>query len=342
MLMITLKPRRTPLRRSPKRIRPSVKAKRSKSSRSDRPNRTWDRPDCDERVRSLLSKRIDFIASPEFEADDADSSILGESEHATSQCAKQTTPTGVRKQLLPSYLASLYDVPLLEPAEERVLFRRFNFLKFQAARLQRTLRIGKARLDCCEQLESLLHAAEVAREQLIRANLRLVVSLAKKYADAGTLFDELVSDGNVSLMRAVEKFNYQLGNRFSTYATHAIRRNYFRIIACQRQFQARYVTDEESLRQLPAGEASRQLDEGQVRDLRQSFEEMLSQLDQRERWVVRERFGLDATAPKTFQELGEGIGVCKERVRQIQTRAIMKLRRMADRQRLDLLLDDVA
>jgi RNA polymerase primary sigma factor len=204
------------------------------------------------------------------------------------------------------------------------------------------LRIGKTPLDRCEQLKSILQAAEIAREQLIRANLRLVVSLAKKYADVGALFEDLVSDGNVSLMRAVEKFNYHLGNRFSTYATHAIRRNYFRNIARQRQLQARYVTDEQSLQQTPASDVSGHLDEAQVRDLRQSFEEMLSQLDQRERWVVRERFGLNATAPKTFQELGEGIGVCKERVRQIQSRAIMKLRRMAHRQQLDRLLDDVA
>jgi RNA polymerase primary sigma factor len=318
-----------------------VKSKRTKNSHTDRPNCIGDRPADSERVRSLLNRRIDFITSTEFEAEDADRLILGEADCAACHFSEQTPPT-VDRRLQPTYLASLYDVPLLEPAEEQALFRRFNYLKFRAVCLQRKLRTEKASIDRCDELEFLLFAADAAREQLIRANLRLVVSLAKKYADTVNLFEDLISDGNVSLIRAVEKFNYLLGNRFSTYATHVIRRNYFRIKGRQRQLQSRYVTDEESLQQTPAGEISHQLDEVQVRDLRQSLEAMLSQLGQRERWVVRERFGFDATLPKTFQELGHGIGVCKERVRQIQARAMSKLRAMANRQRLDLLLDDVA
>lgn len=296
-----------------------------------------------QRLESLLSRRIEFIASPEFDAKDADRLILGTAEAtlAIDELCPEPTQITPRSASLPPYVASLYEVPLLTATEEYNLFRRFNYLKFLAAREQARLPAKKPTTKQLDRLENLLKDAAQAKLQLVRSNLRLVVSLAKRFSDANSSFDDLVSDGNLLLLRAVEKFNYALGNRFSTYATHAIQRGYFRTVARQRQWHARYVADDESLRTAADREASTQLGERQVSCLRQSFNRMLSHLDQREQLVVCERFGFNDAPPKTFQELGVVMGVCKERVRQIQARAMSKLRSMAGTERLDQLFDEL-
>ena len=100
-----------------------------------------------------------------------------------------------------------------------------NWLKFKAATIRGRLDPRRASLRQIEQVEGLLAEAETVKAILITSNLRLVVSIAKKFIDASWAFDELVSEGNLALMRSVEKFNFALGNRFSTYATYAIQRH---------------------------------------------------------------------------------------------------------------------
>jgi RNA polymerase primary sigma factor len=216
-----------------------------------------------------------------------------------------------------------------------------NWLRFRAATTRGRLDRRRATLRQIEQVEGWLTEAETVKAILITSNLRLVVSIAKKFIDSSWSFDELVSEGNVALMRAVEKFNFALGNRFSTYATYAIQRHFYRLSHRGRQQRKRFVTDDEALRSRAANEPDgRYRSAEQIDMLKSLFAGFLSELEPRERRIVVARFGFDGKSPRTFRELGSQMGVCKERIRQIQSRAMEKIKEMAEGARLEQTVGD--
>lgn len=178
------------------------------------------------RARLLLNAEIKFIHNQEFETPGADQVIL-------SACADEAEiePRRIRPPRdLPPYLQELYRQPLLTPVQERSLFRKYNYLKYKADSLRKAidpLTVTDERLDT---IEGLIKRAEEAKNDILRANLRLVVSIARRHVGRAACFFETVSDGNLSLMRAVEKFDYARGFKFSTYASWAIMRNYARTV----------------------------------------------------------------------------------------------------------------
>lgn len=244
------------------------------------------------------------------------------------------TPRG-----LPAYLASLYTTSLLSKEEEAELFRCMNFYKYTAARMLESLSLKNPSESQLQQIQMLVDEAEKIRNHIIRCNLRLVVSIAKKYVDSSTSFDELVSDGNESLIRAVEKFDYARGYRFSTYATWAIRRNFFRQISDKRKRRNRFVSGEDEMFETTAAheEEGAELTETEYTRLRLAIAKIVDQLSDRERNIINLRFGLeDGGKPHTLQQIGNELGVSKERVRQIEGRALGKLRDMACSERIEL------
>jgi DNA-directed RNA polymerase sigma subunit (sigma70/sigma32) len=126
---------------------------------------------------------------------------------------------------LPAYLASLYEVPLLTREQEVWLFRKFNYLKHKAIHLRDQLKPERPNSRLMDQIESLYGEIVELKNRIVRANLRLVVSIAKRRVTASDSFFDLVSDGNMSLMRAVEKFDYARGNKFITSASWANMKN---------------------------------------------------------------------------------------------------------------------
>jgi RNA polymerase primary sigma factor len=139
----------------------------------------------------------------------------------------------------------------------------------------------------------------------------------------------------------VEKFNFALGNRFSTYATYAIQRHFYRLSQRGRQFRKRFTADDEALKD----RAEKQPDHDycsseQIGMLKELFAGFLAELEPRERKIVVARFGFDGKAPRTFRELGSQMGVCKERIRQIQSRAMEKLRELAAEAKLEQTVGD--
>src|SRR5581483_3907336 len=131
---------------------------------------------------------------------------------------------------LPPYLAGLYDDPLLTREQEAHLFRKMNYLKYRASKVREQIDPARARTADLDEVERLQEEALAVKNQIIRANLRLVVSIAKRHVGPSNNFFELVSDGNMSLIRAVEKFDFSRGNKFSTYASWAIMKNFARTI----------------------------------------------------------------------------------------------------------------
>ncbi len=291
-----------------------------------------------ERRQQLFGREIDYIPCRQFLKADAErlASIPPADADRPLDSSADSAPAG-----LTPYLASLYQTRLLTKDEEQFYFRRMNWLKFRAATVRGRLDKKRATLRQIEQIEGWLTEAETVKAILITSNLRLVVSIAKKFVDPGNSFEELVSEGNVALMRAVEKFNFALGNRFSTYATYAIQRHFFRVSQKSRQLRARFVPTEESLKDRAEEPSPHEYcSTEQIAELKQLFQKFLSDLEPREKQIVVARFGFDGKPPRTFRELGTEMGVCKERIRQIQTRAMDKLRDMAAEVRLEQTVDN--
>ena len=290
------------------------------------------------RRETLFARKIDYVPCRQFLGADAERLAMLPPA-AASVPLEQSAPQASRG--LSPYLASLYQTRLLTKEEEQFYFRRMNWLKFRAATMRGQLDRRRASLRQIEQVEGWLAEAETVKSIIITSNLRLVVSIAKKFVDAGTSLDELVGEGNVALMRAVEKFSFALGNRFSTYATYAIQRHFFRLSHRSRQLRSRFVADERPLRERAADPVTDgQCSPEQIALLQGMFSRFLGELEPREKQIVVARFGFDGQPPKTFRELGVEMGVCKERIRQIQTRAMDKLRLMAAEARLEQTVGD--
>ena len=295
------------------------------------------------------------------------------------------------------YLKEIGRVRLLTAEDERELAKRIE------AGVQAEERRGRPTAASAEIDRRILAGAvrdgDEAKAELIQANLRLVVSIAKRYVGRGMLFLDLIQEGNLGLMRAVEKFDYTKGFKFSTYATWWIRQAITRAIAdqartiripvhmvesinkvirVQRQMiqeLEREPTIEELAEKIgltpdrvreilriaqdplsldsPVGEeddsnladfiedsgAEAPAEVAARRMLAQAVDEALGELNDREKEVVRLRFGLDDGQARTLEEVGKEFGVTRERIRQIESKTLAKLRHPQRSQKLRDFLD---
>jgi len=285
------------------------------------------------RARRLLDLSIDFIPSPSFEVADAETLILGPEPAADARSSVAKPPPG-----LPPYLANLYSIPLLNKEQEVYYFRKMNFLKFQAARLRDQLDLSQTKVQTLDEIERLLDEAGDVKNLLTRSNLRLVVSVAKKHVGPNGNFFEMISDGNMSLIRAIEKFDFGRGFKFSTYATWAIMKNFARSIPAEHTQQDRFRTGSDEMFMASADRRTDQFGQELAnRQQRAALERILDRLEERERNIIIQRYGLEqGTEPLTLEQLGDRFGVTKERIRQLEARALTKLRQIATEEHLDV------
>ncbi|MGC1273572.1 MAG: sigma-70 family RNA polymerase sigma factor [Planctomycetaceae bacterium] len=285
------------------------------------------------RAERLLAQPVDYMDSPEFHKRRASKEILGPPPEINKKSTTLRPPAG-----LPPYLASLYTIPLLTREEEQYWFRKFNFLKFQAAELREKINPKRPKQSDLDTLERLLAEATEIKNFLIRSNLRLVVSIAKKHIKPTNNFFEMVSDGNMSLIRAIEKFDYTKGNKFSTYATWAIMKNFARSIPAEHKRLDRFRTGKEEVFQHSTEYRGSQFEEELTnRQQNRVLMDILHQLDPRERDIVMFRYGLgEVDEPLTLEQVGVRFGVTKERIRQLESRALRKLRKIAEEEKLDI------
>jgi RNA polymerase primary sigma factor len=232
---------------------------------------------------------------------------------------------------LPAHLGRLCEAKLLTPEQESMLFQRMNFLRHQAVKARAQLNPEKPTRKSIELVDRLVAMADWHRDRIVEANMRLVFSIVKKFVNANNQFDDLLSDGIVALMRAVEKFDFGRGFRFSTYATQVVRRNAYRQVVQIQQERAKVVGGVDELG-LDVSDECRQsaISEKRWHDLRARLAVMLGDLDRREKFIIRARFSLGShRRVHTLQALANRLGVSKERVRQLERRAMEKLRAMA-------------
>ena len=294
------------------------------------------------------------------------------------------------------YLKEIGRVPLLTAEQEVDLARRIEAGLFAGAKLHAEPRLPSAlRRD----LRAIEWDGGIAKRQLVEANLRLVVSIAKRYVGRGMLFLDLIQEGNLGLIRAVEKFDYEKGFKFSTYATWWIRQAITRAIADQArtiripvhmvetinklvrvqrtmlQELGREPTPEElgAVLELPASrvleiqklaqepvsldtpigteqdshlgdfiednDAVVPADAASFLLLQEQLDQVLHGLTDREQRVIGLRFGLVDGRPRTLEEVGRELGVTRERIRQIESKTLSKLRHPSRAQKLRDYLD---
>jgi RNA polymerase primary sigma factor len=293
---------------------------------------------------------------------------------------------GPLSDLFRQYLREIGRIPLLTAAEEVELARRVEAGLFAEEKLNNSTDLD-SRLGY--ELDQLVVQGRMAKRRLIEANLRLVVSVAKRYAGHGLTILDLVQEGNLGLIRAVEKFDHARGYKFSTYATWWIRQSMSRALADQgrtiripvhvvellnrvvrvqrRLLQERgfeptaadvaaqigltgeRVSEVLQLAQEPVslhtpvggeedvalgdliedGDATSPVESAAFFLLREHLEVVLAALGERERKVVQLRYGLVDGRPRTLEEIGRTFGVTRERIRQIESKTLDKLREHA-------------
>jgi RNA polymerase primary sigma factor len=345
--------------------------------------------------RRAALEAIDEPDEAELEAEDApdETELLDAGRVKRSLLKEEDAETA---DLIRLYLREIGRVPLLTAADEVSLAQRLEGGVEAAEKLEEISNGGgKDR----EKLEHLVHDGRLAKAHLIEANLRLVVSIAKRYVGRGLQFLDLIQEGNLGLIRAVEKFDWRRGFKFSTYATWWIRQAITRALAdqsrtiripvhmvetmtrvtkVQRELAQRLGREPkfselaseldlppdrvaEILRmgldpvslEAPVGEE----DDSRLSDFIQDEEfdqpmqaavkslmtayitELLDELGDREREVIEMRYGLKDGQPKTLEEVGKAFHVTRERIRQIETRTLARLRHPTKIRKLEDLIE---
>lgn len=272
---------------------------------------------------------IEFIAADEFETLEYTDSELALIREMTA--GFNSTGVADADSLIGPLLAN--SAPLLSAEEERVLFRRMNYTKFQAAAIRCSLCQRKPSQRKVAKIETLMEETECIRRRITESNLRLVVSIARKFSNSAQQFEDLLSDGLLILLRAIEKFDYSRGYRFSTYATHAVQRQFFRSTKKFQRYGEQFVlTPGEVMADLAGVEEP--ADEEAVSDpaaiYRRLMKSAAGHLSERESMIVQLRFGTEGSGPaQSLREIAAVMGISKERVRQIQIVAMDKLRDIA-------------
>jgi len=287
------------------------------------------------KAKELIRRPIDYIYNPDFDDPNKEAAMLAPMpglDDFESKRAGKAPPKDV-----PAHMIHLYEWPLLTKDQEQHMFRKMNFLKHKAHKIQEAIEPSRAKAAEFRKLDQLREDAVLVRDLLINCNQRLVYSQAKRHLGPGEAIDDLVSDGNVSLMRAVEKFDYARGNKFSTYATWAIMKNFARSIPDEKTHKQRYMTGHEDLFEAKADVRTDEQEVLAAADAARSrVNQLLDHLDARTREVIRMRTGLDGSEEMTLEQIGQHFGITKERVRQINVRGMKQLREWAAKENIDV------
>lgn len=287
------------------------------------------------KAERLTRPALDYIYNPEFD-DPAKEAIIAGPMPDEMIFLNRMTAMRAPKDVDPQ-MAYLYEKPLLNREQEAHLFRKMNFLKHKLQQIRDRIDPARARVADLQKIESLHEEVKAVRDLLIECNQRLVHNLATKHLQPGQNLDELKSDANVSVMRAVEKFDYGRGNKFSTYATWAIMKNFARSIPDENTRRSRYVTGAEELFD---AKADVRTDEQEIVAVAESAKarvnNLLDHLDPRTREVIRMRTGLSGHSEMTLEQIGQHFGITKERVRQINVRGMKQLRERAALEAVEL------
>jgi RNA polymerase primary sigma factor len=225
---------------------------------------------------------------------------------------------------------------MLSREQEAHLFRKMNYLKCRADRLNEQVNAEGPSAVILAEIERLQSEAQAVKNRIVEMNLPLVIFVVKKSVRAGQELSELVSEGNLALIQAVDRFDFARGNRFSTYVTWAIRNALASRARSDHRHRGRSLARYEvSLLAPDPGVA--EFEKEAVKDQRRSLvRRWFARLGKREQWILSSQYGLDGVAERSLAQLGREMGISKQRVSQIAVRARAKLRNLAQRETLEM------
>jgi RNA polymerase primary sigma factor len=285
-------------------------------------------------LRDLLTSEMDYIDSEVFREANAEQMIYDDAPDVKKPDASWYHP--VMDDLgSKSRMPKSSEQVILTGAEERVLFLQFNYARFRIREIQKDIEASADGEPTDAQAEEMLHWYRISRqlrEQIAETNLALVLAMAKRTRMSEVDFADLVSEGNMALLRAVDKFDCGRGFKFSTYACRAILKAFSRQGMKLSKYRQRFPTDFD-----PKLERSDYLDTKRAEFVNDAASEVKrivlenqADLSDIERTVIEHRFRLQSADSEmkamTLEQVGQIIGVTKERVRQIQNKALEKIR----------------
>jgi len=279
----------------------------------------------------LLHEPVDFVDHPDFRNPDTEFRLFGGPAKLTSAMA-----TRFAEVIEPISLAvaSGERVPTLSHEKEAGLFMRYNYARSRVAEILTRHAGKKLSAPSARLLLAWGYRALAARSVVVRLNLPLVLAMAKRTKLSNVDFNEMVSEGNMALLRSVEKFDCSRGFKFSTYSCRAILKSFSRVAMRASRYRGTFPMEfDPAMERSDFAEEQRTgIEKDCVDELKEIFLRNLAGLSDVERTVISERFALgkiaspDAALPKTLEQVGTIIGVTKERVRQIQNNALKKIR----------------
>ena len=293
-------------------------------------------PDHDEQLlRQLLESDYDYMDDPTFHSDDAERLIFDEAPEIPVPNTDWYHPlmnSGSDLKGLPRNEISL----VLSAKQERALFLQYNYCRFRAAKHRAAIDPHRVDADEARQLLHWHKRAWTLRDQIANTNLALVLAMAKRFRGSELDYVDLISDGNMALLRAIDKFDSSRGYKLSTYACRAILKAFSRVgVKVGRYRQTFPAAFDTSMEQSDHQELKHQQhEEDCVDELRRIIRENKAGLTEVERKVITHRFQIDGSTgtgregvrKMTLEQVGKVIGLTKERVRQIQHKAYEKLR----------------
>ena len=281
-----------------------------------------------ERVELVLAENYAYIDSPTFRRRRVEAELLG------PDSVVELPPTSWYQPTAEDLESEIANSPkLMTAAEERQMFLRYNYCKRRLVDLQKKAKAGLTKIQAEEVLE--WHRKyEHYREYLVRTNLALVLAMAKRTRLGQVDFAEVVSEGNMALLRAVDKFNADRGFKFSTYACRAILKAFSRTALKSSRHRSRFPVEfEPDLEKSDWIDRRREtIEEECVDELKHIIDRNLADLTNVEETVIRRRFNWQeqSESPLTLEQVGKIIGVTKERVRQIQNKALAKIKQVME------------
>ncbi len=282
-------------------------------------------------LNRVLCEHADYMDHPEFAKPGAERALFGSEARFRDSGSTRFSDSGDK-------VGRTFEcgdrIPTLSFDQEQLLFKRFNYARKQVATILQAAAGKRMTAAATRRLLGWGHRTLVARGAIVRLNMPLVLAMAKRTRLTNIDFNELISEGNMALLRSVEKFDCARGYKFSTYSCRAILKSFSRVAMRAGRYRGKFPAEFD-----PAMERSdfveRQRDRvvaDCVDELKEILLRNLAGLSDVERTVITERFALIQTAingpamPKTLEQVGLVIGVTKERVRQIQNNALKKMR----------------
>jgi len=283
------------------------------------------------RLRHLISEPIEFIDSPSFSDAKTSKELFGKlvgSERASRPWCNFADAVD------PAEISSGVPTKTLNGDQERQLFLQLNYARYRMAKI--IAKFAGKRLTSRATAELMWWDAqtESARIQIVQSNVPLVLAMAKRTRLSNIDYAELISEGNMALLRSTDKFDCGRGFKFSTYACRAILKSFSRVAMKMSRYRSRFPTEfDPAFERSDYAEQQRLNHEADcVSELRDIIRSNAADLNAVEVKVIQARFALATLdgpkdeGPKTLEQVGLLIGVTKERVRQIQNRALSKLR----------------